>query len=1087
MPDIAKTTRSCLDCGTPIPADSDSSQCELCSLKAVFYSPDDQTSSPQVLLPRALTDWTVSTNHIGNYELISEIARGGMGVVYKARQMGSNRIVAVKMIAPQQRSTPEIIGRFRAECEIVASLDHPNILPIYEIGELDSVPYFSMKFAENGSLAEYRKRLDGRFREIAILMSKVALAVDHAHRRGVLHRDLKPANILLDHNNEPLVTDFGLARRLEQSSNLTVSHLVLGTPNYLSPEQARGDTSRLTTSSDIFSLGSILYELLTGNPPFAGDDLVQILRRVMDADVVRPSQLKPGIPRDLETICLKCLARDPKDRYLSGKASADDLQSWLAGKSIAARPSSASGKIWRWAKRNPIVASLAALLSFSLSAIAIGSTIASIRLNIALENAYLAQGNSVQHTRLAGQHFNALDALVQAARIRPSLTARNEAASALALADLRIAKTWEAKESITTPLVFDSKIENYAVAEQAGIISIRRVSDKIELNRVAYSGAPAVALSPFCFNDRFLGARRSNNHWTFWDLSYKPPKQVLDVETDSYLETRDTLHIEDGIDINCAAAPHAPRIALTLPNGGFAIYNLLTASFERKFQAPERVQAVAFENSGAQIAAGDPKHNQILIFDTLTGAQVGKVNCSEAPASLAWNPSGQELACGGMTGELSFWDPKNGELIDRVSATRSSILQLIYSADGSYLLSASTDSSIRLWDLASRFPACRLPNWGYIPAMRLSESGRQLAAPSAGNSVSVVDLNLKPVWHTLYYPKRKEEAAFANWLTFNQDSSLLAVASGGTRLYDVRTGKLIGNLSQTRAESVCFTPHGKGERLLVSGSKIGLSSWPMKRSSNSIVEIGPPMLLDTTPGYRMFGADRLGTRVVLGNREKEEIRIWKQESPQNPALIKERAPVADAAVSLDGRWLFSTVEDQSLPAGSGRAARIWDLASGEIAKQFDGNIGFAGVGRFSSDGKWLAIIGETNQVVSTSTWQPPAPTPNDLIEMSFSHSGQFLAGAFRSRITLYSFPKIAELFSIDAPYDFADDFYQVAFSPDDTKLAILSYNGAVHLLDIPRLREGLRSIGLDWDSAKPNLASRNEEAAEPLEIRVIAK
>jgi WD40 repeat protein len=237
----------------------------------------------------------------------------------------------------------------------------------------------------------------------------------------------------------------------------------------------------------------------------------------------------------------------------------------------------------------------------------------------------------------------------------------------------------------------------------------------------------------------------------------------------------------------------------------------------------------------------------------------------------------------------------------------------------------------------------------------------------------------------------------------------------------------------------------------------------------------------------MFGADRLGTRVVLGNREKEEIRIWRQEFPQNPTLIEERAPVVDAAISLDGRWLFSAVEDQSLPAGSGRAARVWDLASGELAKQFDGNIGFAGVGRFSSDGKWLAIIGETNQVVSTSTWQPPAPTPNDLIEMSFSHSGQFLAGAFRSRITLYSFPKIAELCTIDAPYDFADDFYQVAFSADDTKLAILSYNGAVHLLDIPRLREGLRSIGLDWDSAAPNPASQTEKAAEPLKMRIIEK
>jgi len=1087
MPDIAKTTRSCFDCGSPIPADSNSPKCELCSLKAVFYSPGDQTSSPQILLPQALTDWSIPTNRIGNYELIEEIARGGMGVVYKARQMRSQRIVAVKMIVPQQRSTPEIIARFRAECEIVASLDHPNILPIYEIGDLDGVPFFSMKFAENGSLAQYQKILKGRFREIATLMSKVALAVDHAHRRGVLHRDLKPANILLDHNNEPLVTDFGLARRLEQSSNLTVSRLVLGTPNYLSPEQARGDTSRLTTSSDVFSLGSILYELLTGSPPFADDDLVQILRRVMDALVVRPSQLKPEIPRDLETICLKCLAKDPKDRYASAKAFADDLLCWLEGRSITARPSSASLKVWRWTKRNPIVASLAALLLFALIAIAVGSTIASMRLNGALENAYLAQADSAQHTGLAGQRFSALDALARAARIRPSLTARNEAASALALADLRIAKTWEAKGSITTPLVFDSRIENYAVAEQAGVVSIRRVSDKIEINRINYNGPAAVALSPFCFNDRFLGVRRSDNHWVFWDLSYKPSKQVLDAEADSYLETNDTVRIVDGIDINCAAQPRAPRIALTLPNGGFAIYNLLTGSLERRFQAPERVQAVAFENSGAQIAVGDPNHDEILIFDTSTGAQIATAHCSEAAASLAWNPSGEELAAGGMKGELSFWNPKNGELIDSVSATRSSILQLIYSADGSYLLSASTDNNVRLWDLATRSPVCRLLNWGFIPALRLSERGTQLAATSPGNSVSVVDLNLNPVWRTLYYPKKKEASASANWLAFNRDGSLLAVASGGTRLYDTQTGKLIGGLSQTGSESVCFTPSEKGERLLVSGTKSGLVSWPIKKLANSVFEIGPPRLLDNTPGYRMFGADRLGTRVALGNYDKEEIRIWRQEFPQNPTLIRERAPIFGAAVSWDGRWLLSTIQDQSLPPGADRSARVWDLASGEIAKQFDGNIGFAGVGRFSRDGKWLAIIGETNQLVSTSTWQPATPTPNNLIEISFSHSGQFMAGAFGSRLTLYSFPKLAELFTIDAPYDFADDFYQIAFSPDDTKLAILSYNGAVHLLDIPSLRDGLRAIGLDWNSAAPAPASQSEKVTEPLKIRVIEK
>jgi len=582
--------------------------------------------------------------------------------------------------------------------------------------------------------------------------------------------------------------------------------------------------------------------------------------------------------------------------------------------------------------------------------------------------------------------------------------------------------------------------------------------------------------------------RRGDNHWVFWDLSHNPARQVLDVETDSYAEPINRLHIEDGIDVNCATAPNSPRVALALPNGGFGIYNLLTESLERKFQSPERLQAVAFDSSGTRLAVGDPNRNEILIFDSMTGAQTATVRCSEAPASLAWNPSGQELACGGYQGELSFWNPVNGESIDTITVTRSVIIQLIYSPEGNYLLSATTDNNIRLWDVASRYLSCRLRNWGFIPAMRLSESGAQLGVSSTGSSAGIVDINLRPVWQILHYPKKKEQSASANWLDFNQDGSLLAVASGGTRLYDVRNGRLIATLSHTspNLEFVRFTPQDKGERLLVSGKHSGLSSWPIKKLRSSEVEIGPPTLLDSTPGYCMMGADRLGTRIALGNPKQNEIRIWRQESQQSPMLIKERSPVLNAAVSPDGRWLVSTVGDESLPPGPSRSARVWDLASGEIVKEFEGNVGFSGVGRFSDDGKWLAIVGESNQVVSASTWQTGPSIPNDLIEISFSHSGRLMAGAFGQQLTIYSLPQTTELLTINAPYDFSGEFYLIAFSPDDTKLAILSYDGAVHLLDILGLRAGLRAIGLDWEPAGPKSVP-SERVMTPLKIHVTEK
>jgi serine/threonine protein kinase len=330
----------CPNCGGLLAANSGQGECPLCLLEvALSDSPENEVrdEAPWFELPN---DLPRTGEVIGHYQLLEEIARGGMGIIYRALQEGSQRIVALKMILPHQQSTPEMIARFQAEREIVASLDHPNILPIYEIGEADGIPYYTMKLAENGSLIDHARKLRGRIQDIARFMSKVASAVHYAHQRGVLHRDLKPANILLDQNFEPLVCDFGLARRLEEDKGLTVSRAVLGTPHYLSPEQARGEGIRLTTSSDIFSLGTILYELLVWHPPFVGIDPIAVIRQVAEATPTKPSTVRFDIPRDLEVICLHCLEKDPQHRYPSALALANDLERWLEGRSIVARPAS---------------------------------------------------------------------------------------------------------------------------------------------------------------------------------------------------------------------------------------------------------------------------------------------------------------------------------------------------------------------------------------------------------------------------------------------------------------------------------------------------------------------------------------------------------------------------------------------------------------------------------------------------------------------------------------------------------------------------------------------------------------------------
>src|SRR6266480_3119094 len=351
-------SRVCENCGDTIFEDAPKGLCPACVLETGLGPLADEPvagggdSGPPVSV---LTDF-------GDYELLEEIGRGGQGVVYRARQKSLSRTVALKVIGLGQWATQAHLKRFRREAESAANLDHPCIVPIYEVGEREGSCYFSMKFIDGGQLDEVAKRTPISIRNAAELIAKLARTVHYAHEHGILHRDIKPGNILLDAKGEPHLTDFGLVRLVETESTVTRTTEVLGTPSYMAPEQASGNNVALTSATDIYGLGAVLYHLLTGRPPFAGGTTYETVRLVLDTEPRQPRLLNPKVDRDLNTICLKCLDKDPQRRYSSALALAEDLEHWLKHEPIRARRTGLVTRGRKWVRRNPSIAVMGAML-----------------------------------------------------------------------------------------------------------------------------------------------------------------------------------------------------------------------------------------------------------------------------------------------------------------------------------------------------------------------------------------------------------------------------------------------------------------------------------------------------------------------------------------------------------------------------------------------------------------------------------------------------------------------------------------------------------------------------------------------------
>ncbi len=1014
----------------------------------------------------------------GRYDLLEEISRGGMGIVYRARQRDAQRIVALKTILPHLLGSSGMTERFRAEAEAAASLDHPAVLPIYEVGERDGAPYFSMKFAEGGSLAAVAKPLAPN--AAARLMAVVARAVHHAHVRGILHRDLKPGNILLDAQGAPFVSDFGLAKWLERSSDLTLTHAVLGTPNYLAPEQARGGSAALTTATDIYALGAVLYDLLVGRPPFAGDSVVETLRLVAEKSPTRPSTLNRAIPADLETICLKCLEKDPTARYATAEALAIDLESFVAGRSILARPASAPVQLGRWARRNPMAAGLAGALVLALVAASVISVVAALRIArsrdqavaaekegaIKLRDSYIAQARAARRTARAGQRVEALAALRKAAALEPTPEARTEAIAALALADLQVEKSLPSRSRAASPVAFDPVNQRYAAETAPGVITIRALDEKAApINLPAPEGAAAACfLTPFAGDGRFLAVRHlPGDRVRVWDLN---TATLVCEFTD-----RPTGGIDPTFATDCALRPDGQVLALGLPGGGVSFHDLRDHGREIGRLATGSAPAfLAYDPDGKRLAVIGRDSTEVQVFELATGRKIYAVPHGAVAISADFSPDGQTLASGGKDGLIRLSDAASGAPRQILRGHRNRIGQVIFQPGGLLLASTGEDNTIRLWSARDGRPLVHLPAQGREPVMRFSADGSRLFTGSYATEPLILRVLAPEAWTVLRAPPLDagEESSVIGALDVSADGRLVvATTNAAVLIIDAsRGGELAAIAFDGRSrKTAMFDPSGGA--LYVSSFATALIrreyAWEDGGATGPRLKLGEPVVLDRAEGFLLSGIRADGRVLGLSSPRGNLVRLISPESPDRPAIVLKPAPgVRQVTLSADGLWAITNTDGFS---GEKEMVKVWSASSGELVRDMD-ELGESGVAAFRPDSHQFFANGNRGgglfEVPSFKPGPALAGEPADETEWAaYSPNGNVLALLVGDRIHLIN-PANARALAVLEPPDPLDGQATLDFAPDGESIFVTGSDGTVTRWNLRTLHRELAGLGLDW-------------------------
>jgi WD40 repeat protein len=964
---------------------------------------------------------------IPGYEILGVLGRGGMGVVYRARQTGLKRLVALKMVLGGGLAGGAERDRFKAEAEAVAALQHPNIVQVFEVGEAGGLPYLALEFCPGGSLDSKLNGTPLPPRESAPLLQTLARAMHAAHEKGVIHRDLKPANVLLLQDGTPKVTDFGLARKVEGSSGMTQSGTILGTPSYMAPEQAQGKGKEAGPAADVYALGAVLYEFLTGRPPFKGVSPMDTLVQVLSDEPVPPTRLQPKTPRDLETICLKCLEKDPRRRYASADALAEDLGRFIQGVPIQARPTPAWERAWKWARRRPAVAALSLL---TLAVAAVGFVLVSwqwLRAEAEANRARAAQAEAVA----AGDREHD-----QADRERQ---ARKEAEEAGDRERLQADRERQARQEA-----------DRARDEARALAADLALERGLEWCRQGDVGAGLLWLAQALHdapNEELRQSIRANLG------AWRPRAHLLQA----------ALEHPDAVSVTAATlSPDGRTVATGCDDGSVRLWDRASGDV-RLLPAlhAKRVVALAFSPDGARLASGGADQFA-QVWDVAAAAPIGKKMIHQGLVfAVVFSPDGATLLTGCRDGSARLWDAASGEPRGAPVSHPGGLRAVAFHPQGKGFVTAGGDGQLQagglavLWDLQGQaLPGPPLHQAGLIQVVAFGPGGDLLVTAGVDKKAVLWDLgNGRKAVAEMVHQGAVKRVAFAGDFIVTGTPERLA------RRWDGRTGKALEPPLDHPGGVTCLALSGDG-KLLLTGCYDGARLWETATGG----PLGGPMRSGGPVQNVAFGPDR----VLLVQSGRRDVRLWTPATPAEPALTlpQDRGEVGAVAVSRDGRRLAVGGHDDAVrvwsPAGRPVAVlrpekpdatlalafhpdgnrlavasrdgtvRVWDVAAGkELLPALRHSVPVRAVA-WSPDGRLLAAAAGNGVQLWTDAGRKqgePLPHPEEVLALAFSPDGRLLTGCRDGKARLWEVPSGSDQ-PVGEVAAAAAAVTSVAFSPD---------------------------------------------------------